>query len=53
MRHADASRFAAYGALMLVVAGGMLYVFLQFRGEIGRFFKRRFKWSRKIDDSGI
>jgi hypothetical protein len=40
--YADTSTFVAYGALAVVVAGGFLYVILQFRREIGQFLQKRF-----------
>jgi len=38
----DTSKFIAYGVLAVAVAGGVLYVILQFRHEIGRFLRKRF-----------
>ena len=40
--YADTAAFVAYGALAVVVVGGLLYVVWQFKYEIGRFFRQRF-----------
>jgi len=42
MTYRDSASFVAYGALAVVLGGGILYVILQFRWEIGRFFGRKF-----------
>jgi hypothetical protein len=46
--YTDTSTFVAYGALIAVVAGGVLYVVLQFRHEIGRFIRKRFSKHGKM-----
>jgi len=44
----DSATFVAYGALAVIGAGGVFYVILQFRHEIGQFLRRGFKSRGKM-----
>ncbi|MCL1839757.1 lamin tail domain-containing protein [Candidatus Saccharibacteria bacterium] len=46
--YTDTSTFVAYGTLAVVVVGGILYVVLQFRHEIGRFCGQRLRKHAKM-----